>query len=426
MIDNVIFSDIAIKLLIASALGAFLGVRREMEAQHSEKHRSFMGLRTMTLLCLMGAFSTLFPLFPNLPLIFFGGIVILVSIAYAYGSFHLERNGLTTEFTAMIVFWIGVLVGVDKYILAILMTLFLAGIHAYKESLHGFVKTLNQEEWSGALQLLLISGAILPFLPKTPIDPWGAIVPFNVWFLVVLISGIGFLGYFLTKYFGARGGIPLASFFGAIVSSTAVTIAMASRSKDSKLSNIFAGGIMIALATMQIRVIGEVYFLGTSDMLHFLLVPLAMAGASLVTAIYFFSVSERRHGFYSLFHNPDKIKLDSPFEIGPAIKFGLVFVLVLIAIVLGKKYFGTSGVYTAAIFSGIIDIDSIVLSSLESVKHGQLASQTAQNSVLIALFVNTVVKIAYGAFLGSFRLIRKMALAILFVALVGGGVYFLI
>ncbi|MDH3325021.1 MAG: MgtC/SapB family protein, partial [Candidatus Peregrinibacteria bacterium] len=404
---------------IASALGAFLGLRREIVAQNGVNNKvGFMGFRTMTLLAAMGAISTFFSA-SFYPIIFFTGILILIAIAYAHGSFAENKIGLTTELSAILVFWIGVLVGLEKQFLAIAITIFLASLNAFKEHLHGFAKTLTEKEWFGAFQLFLFSAAVLPFLPTNPVDQWGVFVPFNVWLLVLLISGLGFVGYFLIKFFGARGGIPLTAFLGAIVSSTGVTTSLSAQAKKSRLSGIFAVGILIASATMQIRVLGEILLLGTSDFYNlFLVVPIVMAISSLIMAFYIFKRTSKKHfGFLSF---KPEVELEQPFEIGPALKFGIIFVIVIFAAEFGQIYFADYGVYAAAAFSGLIDIDAIVLTSLEAVKLGNRTPAVAQNAIAIALFMNTMIKILYVSFLGPMSLTRKIAITISVSSLLGG------
>lgn len=404
------------ELLVAMLLGAFLGIRREIQAHLSIKNRSFMGIRTMTLLCGLGALSTFFKSFPSLPIIFFLCIMALLVTAYAHGSFKMNRIGITTELSAIITFWIGVLVGEGQAIMAIFLTILLAILNAFKDKLHGFVKTLNLEEWTGALQLMAFSGAVLPFLPQDPIDPWGVIVPFNVWLLVILISGIGFSGYFLIKYFGARGGIPLTGFFGALISSTAVTTSLAAQSKNSKYTRLFVVGILVGLATMQVRVAFEILLLGNAKMISGLIaVPLSMALAGGIAAYYHFRNADKIY----FWETKPEIKLKSPFEIKPALQFGAIFILVLLAVVLGKKYFGDSGVYAAATLSGIIDVDAIVLSTLESTKLGELDFIVAKNSIALAIFTNTIIKIGYVALLGTRELLRIIAVTITLISGVG-------
>jgi uncharacterized membrane protein (DUF4010 family) len=242
-------------LLISMLLGAVLGIRREMDAQENDNEASFMGIRTTIALTVMGTVSTLFPIMPYLPVILFGGVLTLTAIAYTHGSFSLNKIGMTSEFAGFITFWIGVLIGFENFTIAIMLTIFLAILKEFRDDLHKFVHTLTIEENRGMVQLLALSGAILPFLPQEAIDPWGIFVPFNVWLLVILISGLDFIGYFLTKYFGAKGGVPMTAFLGALVSSTAVTAAFAEKSRKMKKSGILAVGIILAMGVMQIRVL---------------------------------------------------------------------------------------------------------------------------------------------------------------------------
>lgn len=416
MFENFSLNNPIIELLIAILLGAFLGIRREMIAQNSNK-KSFMGFRTMMLLSTMGVVSTFFQTMNYLPAIFFCGLLIFLGLAYANGAFNLKRIGLTSEFSALLVFWIGVLVGLEQQVLAILLTIYLAIINGFKKEFHSFIGMMNPKEWIGALQLLTISGAVLPFLPQTPIDPWGVLVPFNVWFLVILISGIGFVGYFLTKFLGANGGIPMTGFLGAIVSSTAVTTSMASQSKRTNLTGIFAVGILIAVATMHLRVIGEIIIWGNGVLGNkILIVPFSMAVVSIFFALYYFRRTSKNHNLSKV---KSDVKLESPFELGPAIKFGGVFVLVLLALALGKKYLGNSGIYMAAFFSGFVDVDAIVLSSLESVKLGEMKPIIAQRAIGIAILMNTLIKILYIALLGSKKLVSKISVGIILTCIVG-------
>ncbi len=405
------------ELVIAICLGAFLGIRREMKASESFKNQSFMGMRTMTLICAMGAMSTFFGN-ELMPLPFFAALMVLVGIAYAHGSFGMKRIGITTELSAIFTFWIGVLVGLEQQILAIILTVLLASLNMFKEKLHEFVATLNYKEWIGALQLLLLSGVILPFLPREPVDPWGVFVPFTVWLLVMLISGIGFVGYFLTKYFGAKGGIPLTGLLGALISSTAVTTSLAAQSKKVNLNDIFAVGILIGLATMEFRVVFEIVLLGSQQMIkELILIPISMGIASLIAAYYFFwQTSHERRWFWK--KNP-KIELESPFELKPALQFGIVFLLILFAREIGRRYFGDSGVYAAAALSGIIDVDAIVLSTLESLKLGVAKFEVSRNAIALALFTNTIIKIIYVAILGSRELLKKITYSVGFITIVG-------
>lgn len=409
------------QLLVGAGLGAFVGLRREIDNK-KQKHDVFMGFRTMALMSTLGVVSTMFEPMPYLPAVCFMGLLIFLAIAYANGAFKLKLVGLTSEISAMIMFLIGVLVGYEQTIIAVILTIFIGGLNAFKAELHRFAGTINDREWIGALQLLIVSGAVLPFLPQEPVDPLGIIVPFNIWLLVIMISGIGFVGYFLTKYWNIKHSVPLMAFLGAIVSSTAVTTSLADQSKRFNLTGIFTVGVMVAVATMQIRVALEILAWGTADIIKSIIaIPISMAVTAILMAFYFFWKTNQKHKFNQPEKNTPKtnLSLQSPFEILPALKFGGVFVLVLITLAIAQKYLGHSGVYATAFFSGMVDVDAIVLSSLESVRLSEMDPSLAERAILIGIVTNNLGKIMYVAVLGSRKMVSKVAVGMIIITLVG-------
>ncbi|PID70683.1 hypothetical protein CSB37_01200 [bacterium DOLZORAL124_38_8] len=410
-----IFTSLPIEnLLLSLGLGCFLGIRRELNQKNSEK-KGFMGVRTSILFAVLGTVSVLFPTLPQLPLFTFGALTLFVAISYAHDVVTFKHKGLTREISALIIFWIGVLAGIGQSTLAILLTILLGIMGEFKTSIHNFVYTLTEQEVKGALQLLVFSGAVLPFLPQTAIDPWGIFVPFKIWLLVILISGLGFLGYFLTKYLSSKGGVLLSSFLGALVSSTAVCASLAEQSVRSRKLNLLASGIFLALGTMQIRVLIEILAVGGSNFQNwFLLVPTGMALGSFGFAWMFF------RGMKDSKPNK-KPELSSPFELLPALKFGLLFVVVLLALHFAKKFLGNQGVYAAAALSGLVDVDAIVLSSVESANNGELTQPVSEIAIFLALFVNTLVKIFYASLIGSKSFVKKLIIPTVLVSLIGAG-----
>lgn len=421
---NSIFADPSqlYSLGIAGLLGAFLGLRREIAASQSSKNRSFMGLRTMTLLSVLGAFSTFFPTLPSLPIVFFGAVLGLVLIAYAHGSFNMNRMGITTELTAIMIYWVGVLVAFDRAGIALVIVVSLAMINAFKQEFHNFAETINLKEWRGILQLLIVSGLILPLLPHEAIDPWGIFNPFETWLIVITISGIGFIGYFLIKYLGDKAGIPLMSLLGGIVSSTAVSTSMAAQSKKVKKVGLLSAGILMALSMMQVKVFVYLVSLGHSfDIpLKLYLLPLMLAGGCLLFAIYFYKTGLKK---ISIFQGSEEVELDSPFEIVPALKFGVIYVVILAVLYFAQKTIGESGVYVAAFLSGLVDIDSIVLASLRQAGTGQMAPNIAANAIAIGVICNTIVKLLYIKILGAKYLMKEMTLSLTIVTLVASLIY---
>jgi uncharacterized membrane protein (DUF4010 family) len=71
-----------------------------------------------------------------------------------------------------------------------------------------------------------------------------------------LVTGIGFVGYFLNKFFkdGKIKGVYLTSFLGSLISSTAVTVQLSQKIKNKKETpDYFLPSILLAIAVMEFR-----------------------------------------------------------------------------------------------------------------------------------------------------------------------------
>ena len=55
------------------------------------------------------------------------------------------------------------------------------------------------------VRLLIATFIALPLLPNEPVDPWGALNPYKLWLLVILISSLSLVGYVLTRLLGPAG-----------------------------------------------------------------------------------------------------------------------------------------------------------------------------------------------------------------------------
>ena len=150
--------------------------------------------------------------------------------------------------------------------------------------LHHFAQHISQKELGSTLAFAVIVFIILPFLPDQGYGPYNLFNPHFIWLMVILISGIGFIGYALMKWYGEKG-IVLAGLLGGIVSSTATTISFAQRSmKEVKVYPTLVLGVLLANAVMFIRVLIEIFVINRS-LLSKMLLP--MLGLAVLT--FFFS-----------------------------------------------------------------------------------------------------------------------------------------
>ncbi|MFU8861963.1 MAG: MgtC/SapB family protein [Cyclonatronaceae bacterium] len=121
-----------------------------------------------------------------------------------------------------------------------------------------------------------------------------------------------------------------------------------------------------------------------------------------------------------------KIDLKNPFQLGMAIKFGILLAIILLLSEAVKEWFGEAGIYTLAIVSGLTDVDSITL-SLSRMALDDLGAGTASIGIILAAASNTLVKgIIFTFFVGlkeSFWLILLILSAIIPGLLVAGFLY---
>ncbi len=424
------------QLVIAVFTGAFVWIQREMYINEKKDELQFLGMRSSIFLAILWVTSTFFVSMPYMPIIFFIGIIVLIAISHSAWSFKLWRPGMTSELSAFIIFWVWVLIGFEKEAIAIVLVIILTWTNTFRNHINTFVDALNHKEWMASLQLLVFSWAVLPILPNKPItdllvwtkfeltktlewaertfqglafDVLADINLFKVWLFVLFISWIGFVWYFLSKFIWAKWWIPISAFLWALSSSTAVTVSLAGQEKDAQkykfselTSLVFAGGILIWIATMMLRVILWIFVIGWLSLGYWVFyIPLAMAIFSTILAIY----------YMKKYHNESKkawetkanIKLSSPFEIWPAIQFGGFYVMISVLMNTALYYEEylkelisfINPIYIISFVSGFADVDAIYIKASALVSDGKMTAAVGVIAITIAVIMNTLVKILY-------------------------------
>ena len=237
--------------------------------------------------------------------------------------------------------------------------------------------------------------------------------------MVVFISGISFLGYVLIKLVGPRRGIGLTGLLGGLVSSTAVTLSFSERSRKApSLSRALALAISLSWTVMFVRVLIEAAVVG-GRLVTVLWPPILASGAVGLLYCTFLLLSERPAG-------QEEVKLAAPFELGPAIKFGLLYALILVSSKAAQMYLGDAGVYLASVVSGVADVDAITLSMARLSAAGDLPLSTAARAVVLAAMANTAVKGGIVLALGAPGLRRAVLPGLLAMLATGVGLAFLI
>jgi len=101
---------------------------------------------------------------------------------------------------------------------------------------------------------------------------------------------------------------------------------------------------------------------------------------------------------------------ENPFELGEAIRFGLLFGVITFAAKAAQVYLGEAGLYLAGAIAGLTDVDAITLSMAQLARGDAASAEPAARTIVIAVASNTLFKAGMVAFLGAPGL-RRILLA---------------
>ncbi|XSG81310.1 MAG: MgtC/SapB family protein [Methyloligella sp. ZOD6] len=416
---------VAIDFGIAILLGALVGLEREKRKGGSHEDTDLIaGLRTFALLSLLGAAAGWIAVEKDIPLLLPAALLLVggfVLVGYYVTATASDDTGLTTEIATIVVFLLGAMVMLGYREIAIALGVVTAAVLAYKRPLHGFVATIGWTDVFAGLRLLIATFIALPLLPNRTIDPWGALNPYMLWLLVILIATLSLIGYVATRLLGAGRGIPLTGITGGLVSSTAVTFSFAKEGAENpKMAKLLACGILLAWLTSLGSVLVLVVVVNRSLLLPLLPPILAMG---IVAGLFAGYLYRGTRGGGKEKRKKQKLDLENPFSLWSAAKLGLVFAVVLLAVKIVQEEFPQQGIYAVAALAGLTNIDAITVSMAEYAKSGD--AQTAVIAIVIGVLSNTFVKAGIVVGIAGFGLGRPILLAAGALTVVGLGAAFL-
>jgi uncharacterized membrane protein (DUF4010 family) len=409
--------DLAIRFAAALGLGLLLGLERERK---HDMELMFGGVRTFALIALLGALGAFMEHDMDqgwLLIASFAAVSALLIVSYATTAGRGEL-GITTEVSALLAFIVGALCGWEKVGVASVATVVCLLLLTFKEFLHGLARRVELSDAEAMLQFAVISVIILPLLPNANFGPppLDVINPYKIWLMVVLIAGLNFLGYLLVKVLGDEHGIVVTGILGGLVSSTAVTLSFAQRSRrEPAMSSAFVLAIVVAWSIMFLRVVIVVGLVNRALAGALALALGCMAAAGLLVSLFLWRRSRAREtGVVAAGANP--------FELSEAIKFGVLFGIVTVVAKAAESYLGATGLYLAGAVAGLTDVDAISLSMANLATSSPQSVKIAAYTIVIAVISNTLVKTGMAAFMGAPALRRTIVLVtlLLFAAAAAG------
>jgi uncharacterized membrane protein (DUF4010 family) len=394
---------------IALLIGVLIGIERE-KRKAREPQPGIGGIRTFILIAEAGAVSAWVSRHVDAPWPF---LVTLLGVAALLVTSYLvearvtagQSAGLTTEMAALTTCLLGGLCLFGFPELAVALAIVTATVLAFKEPIHGLVERIGSEDLYAGLKLLVASFIVLPLLPNRPVDPWGALNPYQLWWLVILISGLSLVGYVAMRWVGPERGTALTGFFGGLASSTAVTLTFARRSREERgVIDALATGLLLSWGVMFVRVLVEVAVVHP-PLLGALVVPFAAMGVVTVgqALVLYLRAGTEAAG-------AKDVPLRNPFSLVFAIRFALFFAGVMLLVALVQRYFPGRGEVVVAAIAGLTDVDAITL-SMAAYARGGGDADTAVQAITVAAFTNTIVKAGLIVALGAAALKWRMVVA---------------
>ena len=427
--------SVGLDLLVAALVGLAVGLEREWSGHATGPAARFAGLRTFTLLGVIGGFGGWFVVLgqPAIAACLVGGTIAFAIVAYASA---VNRPGAgvdgTTEIAAIAVVAMGVAAGSGNRTIASAAAALVVVLLAEKSTLQRTLQRIEASELRATLQFAVMSLVILPLLPDRAYGPYDAFVPRQLWSIVLLFSALNFAGYIARRIVGESRGLGITGLLGGLVSSTAVTLTFSRRSRvEPALSTPLAFGVAAACIVLipRVTIIASTLQPMLLPELLPLLAPSFVVGLALLGVV-MLRERETRPSDPSAVEPtdaPDAIPAppaprasgmpQNPLALGSSIQMAVAFQVVLFLIAWIHATVGDPGVLASAAFLGLTDMDALTLSM------SRLAATPAQThiaalAIAIGIIANTVMKTAMILVIGAagFRQRAAFALVMLGVA----------
>jgi uncharacterized membrane protein (DUF4010 family) len=363
----------------ALLIGLLIGAQRE-----SSKSNPKGGVREFVLVAVTGAVCGLL----NSPPLAIACLFVVTAL-WIMHQWQTQDPALTTGFALAATYVLAFLASVPNFAqgepIAVGLAVVTVGLLEYKQQLRTFFReTLTDKEFIDTVRFIAMVLVIYPALPAGRFGPYDFFEPRKVWVFVILVSSISYAGYFLEKFVGGKWSLRLTAVLGGIASTTAATTAFAKNSKDAPEKSVaYWQAAAIANAIQFPRVLALIFAI-SAPLAQALAWPLLAAAATglLIGCAVRPNVNA----------GPSDVPLRNPFSLRSALRFGLVFAAITLLVRAVAANFGAGALLTTAGIAGLVDVDSIVVSTSELLSLNQVNSTTAGYAIFLALAANAVFK----------------------------------
>uniref|UniRef100_A0A5Q5BI63 Putative transmembrane protein n=2 Tax=unclassified Mycobacterium TaxID=2642494 RepID=A0A5Q5BI63_MYCSS len=387
--------------LVALAIGLLLGLERE----RSHNLTLPAGSRSFALLSVAGAVAASI----GTSAVAAGSIGVAVLMALAYFRTSTDDAGTTTEIAALVAFLLGAL-AYNRPAEAVALAVVVVVLLVSKSRIHRFAREVVSEvELEDAIKFFVVAFVILPLLPDRPMGPYGVLNPSKIWLLVVLLTGIGWVGYIGVRALGPQRGLLVTGMAGGFVSASATTASMGRLSRtETGLRAPLASALVASLATFLqlLLVIGVVDI----DVLRRLWPPVVIGALVLVgVAAFVYRGANRTDHITADDDEAPAEPTSRPFALRPALVLATVLTLALLVSRWAADVLGPNGLVLAAFAAGLADAHAGGVAAASLAAKGDVTVDAALIAIAAALGSNLVVKVLLAFTAGG----RRFGLAFL-------------
>ncbi len=402
-----------VQLLVVVVAGFLIGLEIKAHRIHKDQNKEIGSVRTFAFIALISFVFAKIDIFVYI----LGYIALLTHLGLFY-YFKLKRgkSGIMLFLLSTLVYSFGMVV--IKYSIWFLLIIFVAivFISNLNKKLQEFYKVFNETEIETFAKLMLLSGVVLPLLPREEIADFLPVSFFKIWLAVVVVSIFSYIGYILKKYIFNDKGYLVTGILGGIYSSTATTIVLAKKAKSNPNYNLLSSSIIIATGLMYLRLLGIAYAFNSEIANNLLLPFLSLALLTIAISLFLYFKSKNISNDMEA-----ELEEENPLELATAFIFAFLFVAMAIITHFILTQYGDLGLNILSFIVGFTDIDPFVLSILSS--KFEVTINSAGTAILIATGSNNILKAIYGYIFSKNRagVITAVVLSILGVITIGIG-----
>jgi uncharacterized membrane protein (DUF4010 family) len=209
--------------------------------------------------------------------------------------------------------------------------------------------------------------------------------------------------------------VELSGFFGGLVNSNFTVVEMASRVRESqgRFADPAYRGILVAVAAMVVRNVTLLAILAPAALVEATppFAAMLLAAACLVLAAW---LRRKRDDGGSA-----AIRLELPFSLPLALRYGLLFLLLHVAGRLMQHWFGEAGFYVVTLVGGLLSSASAVAAAANLAAQGSIGAAVAAKGAFVASLTSLAFSFSFLPRAGQRPLVSRVAVAMAVVAIAG-------